>query len=119
MGEDAKIIPVRRIPVLTQAEVASIRTPNDIIRIVEAQPEREYQVVRGKAPASTNEEALPERQRRHSAILQAICLGGAGYAFGISSASCIIRLAPLAVMLATASAIALYAAGFWVYRSRQ
>jgi hypothetical protein len=110
------IIPLRRIPVLTQAEVESIRTPEDIIRIVEAQPNRKYRVVRGQEPVSTPEVTLPERRRRHSAILQAICLGGAGYAFGISSASCIIHLAPLPVMLATASAIALYAAGWWVCR---
>jgi hypothetical protein len=115
-----KIIPVRRIPVLTQAEVESIRTPGDITRIVQAQPEREYQIVRGGAPETGKAAETPgARKRRQSAILQVISLGAAGYAFGIASASCILHLTAVSATLAMLSAIALLACGSWAYRSRK
>jgi hypothetical protein len=118
--DDDKIISLWRIPVLTQAEVESVRTPDDITRIVRAQPEREYQLVRGAEPADPPplSESSLARKRRHSAILQTISLGAAGYAFGISSASSILHLTVGSGVLATTSAVALWMAGWWVYRSR-
>jgi hypothetical protein len=120
MDDAEKIIPLRRIPVLTQAEVESIRTPGDITRIVQTQPEREYQLVRGSEPEKGKAaESAEARQRRHSAILQVISLGAAGYAFGISSASCILHLTAESATLATLSAAALLGCGGWAYRGRR
>jgi hypothetical protein len=103
--------------VLTQAEVESIHTPGDITRIVQAQPDREYQIVRGGAPEVAKAADFPEtRKCRHSASLRAISLGAAGYAFGISSASCIVHFTAMSATLATVSAAALFAAGCWVLR---
>lgn len=117
--EADNVIPVRRIPVLTQAEVESIRTPEDITRIVQAQPEREYQMVCSQEADGATICPSMARKRRHSAFLQAVCLGAAGYAFGISNANCVIHLTFLSGILATMCATALWAAGSWVYRSRR
>jgi hypothetical protein len=120
MDDADNIIPLRRIPVLTQAEIESVRTPGDIMRIVEARPDREYQIIRGSSenPAEKTLESPEQRNRRHSASLQAITLGAAGYAFGISSASCIAHLTSVSAILATLSALALFGSGCWVYRTR-
>jgi hypothetical protein len=120
VDDTEKIIPIRRIPVLTQAEIESIRTPGDITRIVQAQPDREYQLVRGGTPETgTATESPGARKRRQSAILQVISLGAAGYAFGISSASCILHLTAVSATLVTLSAAMLLGCGGWAYRGRR
>ena len=100
---------IRSIPLLTEAELESVRTPQDLIRIVAADPHREFVPLPNGEPAET-------RQPDSSGI-RLITFGAICFTFGLSVVDCMILLTNTSGALAVISAVTFSVVGWWMVRS--
>jgi hypothetical protein len=102
--------PTRCIPLLTEDEIESIRTPQDVIRMVAYNPDREY--------VPLPNASLAEAKQRDTFGIRIIILGAACFTFGLSVANCMILLNPASGTFALISVTILGVAASSAYRAR-
>ena len=102
--------PTRCIPLLTEDEIESIRTPQNVIRMVAYNPEREY--------VPLPDASLAEAKQHDNSGIRIITLGAACFTFGLSVADCMILLNPASGIFAIISATILGVVASRAYRAR-